>query len=245
MTKRKPKTPPVTRLLVSVKNAAEALVAVDNGAHLIDVKDPSRGSLGAASPEIWREVMAAVQNRATVSAALGELREDPVLDLVDQSKGLSFVKVGMKGCTNPPDYDWRIHWYNWVSHLPFRTRCALVVYADWRDCGAPAPQDLLKCVREIRPPAVLVDTCDKLNGTLREHCSDEQLVRFIQAARKANPKILIAIAGSLQLSDLPELLPLGPDIIAVRGGVCSGPRDGRLDGALVREWAQALSISRK
>ncbi len=42
----------MTRLLVSVRSAAEAEIALSAGADLIDVKEPSRGSLGAADPAV-------------------------------------------------------------------------------------------------------------------------------------------------------------------------------------------------
>ena len=43
--------PGIPRLLVSVRNAEEALMAVRGGADIIDVKEPSKGSLGRASVE--------------------------------------------------------------------------------------------------------------------------------------------------------------------------------------------------
>ena len=39
------------QLLVSVRSAEEARAALEGGAALIDVKEPSRGSLGSASVE--------------------------------------------------------------------------------------------------------------------------------------------------------------------------------------------------
>lgn len=243
MSKRKPKSPPGPRLLVSVMNAAEASEAVENGADLIDVKDPRNGSLGAADPRQWNEIRQAVAGRVPLSAAHGELRENNVEELARCSNDLSFAKVGLKGCTNPPAYDWPIEWHSWRRQLPKQTTPVMVVYADWRDCGAPSPQELLNCVKGFAIPFVLVDTCDKSTGTLREHCSDEQLVRFITAVHELKAKVVLA--GSLQLRDLPELLPMAPDFFAVRGAVCRGSRAGRLDGMLVREWAQALSTSRK
>lgn len=243
MSKRKPKSESGTRLLVSVMNAAEASEAVENGADLIDVKDPRHGSLGASNPFIWNQVRKAVDGRVPLSAAHGELRENNVEELARYSDHLSFAKVGLKGCTNPPTYDWPVKWHDWRSQLTGRAKPVMVVYADWRDCGAPSPQEILNCVKGFRVPYVLVDTCDKNNGTIREHCSNEQLVRFIAAVHKLKAKVVLA--GSLQLSDLTELLPMAPDYVAVRGAVCRGSRAGRLDGALVREWAQALSASRK
>ena len=60
------------KLLVSVRSAGEARSALAGGADLIDVKEPSRGPLGAADPAVIRDVIAAVDGRVPVSAAFGE-----------------------------------------------------------------------------------------------------------------------------------------------------------------------------
>lgn len=240
MSKRKAKAI-VTKLLVSVSSQAEAIAAAENGADLIDVKNPLRGSLGAATPAVWRHVLDAVGKKLPVSAALGELRDDDVIELAKQTAGLSFAKIGLNGCTAPPAYDWRTEWSNWRSFLPEGVAPVMVAYADWGDCDAPSPMDLLKCVKTQRVPIVLVDTYDKSNGTLRDHCSNEQLALFIAEVRKVKAKIVLA--GSLRLVDVIDLLPLAPDYFAVRGAVCRGSREGRLDGDLVREWSLALSAS--
>jgi uncharacterized protein (UPF0264 family) len=43
------------------------------------------------------------------------------------------------------------------------------------------------------------------------------------------------MAGSLTAASIAQILPLGPDYVAVRGAACRGSRDGSLDGELVRE----------
>ena len=50
----------MTKLLVSVRDAAEARLAVEAGVDLIDVKEPSAGPLGAAAAETLAEIAAAV-----------------------------------------------------------------------------------------------------------------------------------------------------------------------------------------
>lgn len=60
------------QLLVSVRNAEEAVQAADSGADIIDVKEPEFGSLGFAGGATIREVVDAVAGRIPVSAALGE-----------------------------------------------------------------------------------------------------------------------------------------------------------------------------
>ena len=52
----------MTRLLVSVRNGQEAEAALAGGAHVIDVKEPARGSLGRADETTlrsWRRSSAA------------------------------------------------------------------------------------------------------------------------------------------------------------------------------------------
>ena len=51
-------------LLVSVRSAAEAITALEAGADVIDVKEPSRGALGAADCETIAAVVRAVAGRA-------------------------------------------------------------------------------------------------------------------------------------------------------------------------------------
>ena len=67
----------MTRLLVSVRDASEALAALAGGADIIDVKEPTRGSLGMADGDAVAGVVEAVGERVPVSAALGELCEWP------------------------------------------------------------------------------------------------------------------------------------------------------------------------
>ena len=43
-----------TELLVSVRSAAEAHLALQAGVQWIDAKEPARGSLGAASADVWQ-----------------------------------------------------------------------------------------------------------------------------------------------------------------------------------------------
>ena len=53
------------RLLVSVRNADEAIAALAGGAHVIDVKEPERGSLGAADTSAIAEIVLAVNGRVS------------------------------------------------------------------------------------------------------------------------------------------------------------------------------------
>jgi (5-formylfuran-3-yl)methyl phosphate synthase len=90
------------QLLVSVRNAQEALQAADSGADIIDVKEPDFGSLGFAGAATIRDVVDAVAGRIPVSAALGECLDWPTENrdrrasrFEGMGHSLAFVKLGL------------------------------------------------------------------------------------------------------------------------------------------------------
>ena len=94
------------QLLVSVRDEAEAVVALESGADIIDVKEPDAGPLGFAGIETVTRVKNAVGNRVPVSAALGECTD--WLNVAVQNhpsplsfSGLDFVKLGLAGMLVP------------------------------------------------------------------------------------------------------------------------------------------------
>src|SRR5262245_56167987 len=88
------------RLLVSVVNVEEARVAAAAGADVIDVKDPSRGSLGEAAPDIVRAVREVTPPHLPVSAALGDgpFTPEGAARLAGEAAatGDAFVKLGLR-----------------------------------------------------------------------------------------------------------------------------------------------------
>ncbi|WP_425614579.1 (5-formylfuran-3-yl)methyl phosphate synthase [Anatilimnocola sp. NA78] len=226
----------MTRLLVSVTSAQEAIVAAENGADLIDIKDPQQGSLGAADPQVWREAIAAIGDNFPVSAALGELLDEQSLARAQQTSGLIFAKVGLAGCGSQDQ--WRTLWMKWQSSLASGTQAVAVIYADWHVCAAPPPADVLQLAIDQQAAAILVDTFDKSRGSLWQCYEVSELAILARAVQQA--KLKLVLAGSLQLTDLPQLLPLRPDYIAVRGAVCNDSRTSNIDPAKVRAWSQAL-----
>ncbi len=69
------------RLLVSVRSAEEALAAIAGGADILDVKEPSRGSLGMANSEVIAAIARQVAEDCDSSdwpAGIGDLPSGPV-----------------------------------------------------------------------------------------------------------------------------------------------------------------------
>jgi uncharacterized protein (UPF0264 family) len=225
----------VTRLLVSVRSAAEAQIAMAGGADLIDVKEPRGGSLGAASPEVWREVAAVIAEARPLSAALGELMEfePPPCGALD---GYRYAKLGLSGCRRLPD--WRKRWQAALAGLPKEIAAVAVAYADHEAAQAPTPMEICAAGTQLSCRVLLIDTFDKGNGDVFDAIGNLPLTALIYQARLHNLRFVLA--GSLRLSRLDEALALSPDYIAIRGAACPEHRNGALSGELVRLWADRL-----
>ncbi len=230
----------MAKLLVSVRNRAEALAAREGGADLIDVKEPLRGSLGAASESAVRDVLQLVSGHRPVSMALGELAE-----LANQPidprpvPGVQFAKLGLAGCGKLND--WQTRWRRAIDTWPAGVRPVAVVYADWRTAAAPSPAEVLSAAWQLECAALLVDTFDKSRGGLFDHMSDDELERLANGTHDGG--LALALAGSLQAEDMPRACRYQPSWIAVRGAVCRAARTSEVDAAKVHRLAQLLRAS--
>lgn len=228
----------MTRLLVSVRNADEALAALAGGADVIDIKEPNRGALGAADPAIWRSAVQAVDSQTPVSVALGELCDFHVEklspDFAQSLAGVSWAKLGLAGCAQ--DGDWRQRWGSAIAALPQHVQSVAVIYADWLAAAAPSPDQVLAAAQG-RASVVLIDTFDKSTGHLLDHLSLHSLAAIAEQAR-AN-QLKLALAGSLRMELIAEIVDVAPDYIAVRGAACEGGRDGRVSKQLVERLSSA------
>lgn len=209
-------TSPVSNLLVSVRSADEARAALAGGADLIDVKEPSRGPLGAADVGVIRGVLAVVDGRVPVSAALGEW-----LVWADQSvpDGLTYAKWGLADLRELQA---------WAVRQIRTSRCArhpvLVAYADFRRARSPDPEWLAGAAARLRFPAFLLDTAGKDGSTLLDWIAPATLARI--RFHLADAGVQVALAGSLDEAAIRTLAPLVPDWFAVRGAACVGGRNG-------------------
>lgn len=226
----------MTKLLVSVRSVEEARAALDAGADLIDVKEPTRGALGVADVGTIEAIVAAVADHAPTSAALGELRESNRLP-ASLAGRLSYAKFGLAGCAG--DAAWPRRWQEAVAQLPQGVLPVAVAYADWQSAAAPSPEEVLAVARDMRCGGLLVDTFDKALGPIDRHLDLRRLERLVKDAQCVG--MLAVIAGGLRQDDLTGVLGLQPDYIGVRGAACTGGREGRLDAARVSELVGTLA----
>jgi uncharacterized protein (UPF0264 family) len=225
-----------TQLLVSVRNAEEARDALEGGAGIIDVKEPGRGSLGAADPKCWQAVVQAVAGRVPVSVALGELSELQPELIDDLPSTVAYAKVGLAGRRHRSN--WFSNWCKVVQRLQ-RVAPVAVVYADWRTCGSPPPREIVAAARDLHCPALLCDTFDKQAGNLFDYLDDRSIQSLGDSVRGLG--MMFALAGSVDARHLDALMRFEPDYVAVRGAVCDGDRLGAIRREKVRRLVQRLS----
>ena len=220
------------RLLVSVRSPEEAVAAMAGGADLIDVKEPNEGPLGAANSKVWRAVAKEVGDKLPLSVALGELNDFPAKLAEASLTPYTYAKIGLAGCADSED--WKKSWKEALSQIPKGVQRTAVAYADYATARSPQPKDVLLIGKQNRCKVFMLDTYDKSRLDVFDLLPGRDIKRLFDLARENG--MIAALAGSLKLGRLAEALEVDPDIIAVRGGVCSSSRNGELSAELVKIW---------
>jgi len=238
-----------TKLLISVRDAAEAAVVLEAGVDWIDLKEPHAGSLGRPSLKVAQDVAKLLRTHPQRSAALGELGD---LDKCDFESGpdlqsgpaASFarlfpvLKMGLSGCkASKPDWQTRFK----SLALALRNRGAELIpvaYADAATCSAPDLGEVLQVAQQLTSSHLLIDTFTKDGSSLLDWLPLETLRTTIASARQFQCGIVLA--GSLRLDDARQLLPLNPAALAIRGAVCQSSqiasRTSSIDPTKVATW---------
>jgi uncharacterized protein (UPF0264 family) len=225
----------MTQLVISIRSQQECATALQTGANIIDIKDPTLGSLGAADVDVIRRIVAQVDRRRPVSIALGELREFDARRFAELPT-VEYVKLGLAGCAGWPL--WPETWLEAWQQLPGQAHRVAVAYADADLARCPHWSDVLECGRACGCSVLLVDTHDKSAGGLLDWVDRAELQRIRQATLASG--LQLALAGSLTRTQIGELLSLVPDFVAVRGAVCHGYRIDSLSRVCVDQIVSDL-----
>jgi uncharacterized protein (UPF0264 family) len=213
----------------------EAIAALSGGADLIDVKEPRKGPLGRAEIEIVRAIVGTVGSKAPVSAALGELGDIslPVYKSY-AGLGLRFVKLGLSRCG---DRQWRRGLLDIRDNLGGETLLVPSAYADYDSVAAPSIEEVESFAREHHFSHFLIDTYHKDGRSLLDH---PEACSFLNRLRQLQDQggIEVALAGSLQLRQIAEVMQYRPAWIAVRGAAC---RNGNRNEPICEERVLAIT----
>lgn len=225
----------MTLFLASVRGAAEAEMVLAAGADIVDLKDPSKGALGALTPDAIRNCVARASGRKPVSATVGDLPMDPgtVTRAVSEAAclGVDDVKLGIMPGGDPHGC------FAGLAALNLRAGLILVFFAD----AMPA-FDPVEAAKAARARGIMLDTETKGTGALVDHMAMTDVSRFVDKGRRAG--LLVGVAGSLRASHVAPLLALGPDVIGFRSALCrDGERSSSLDPKACREIRSLIPAS--
>ena len=231
--------------LVSLREPGELPAALSAEVDILDLKDVERGPLGMASMATISEFARQLQRSAPdrlCSVALGELTEWPHdRPPVSLPENVGWAKLGLSRCHTAPN--WTNHWTDVRRQIDQASGRALrwiaVAYADFEMAKAPSPEDICEAAIATSCWGLLIDTYSKSGKSLLDWLGTDRLKRLITQSHAA--KLRVALAGQVSVDDLPILVELQADIVAVRSAVCmSEIRTNRLCPERLFEFRQQL-----
>jgi uncharacterized protein (UPF0264 family) len=205
------------RLLASVINKEEAMLALQGGANIIDLKDPARGALGALPLPVIHEVVHAVKSAALTSATIGDLPMEPGLLAkaveATAATGVDIIKIGF--FDSGDDYDAVLQA---IKPLAMQgLKLIAVLFADHNPDFT-----LLTKLQAAGFYGVMLDTASKNGRSLLQYRSIADLHSFVELARACS--LHSGLAGSLRVTEVPALASLQPDYLGFRGALCIGSK---------------------
>lgn len=226
------------KVLISVTNLKEAIDALNADVDIIDVKNPLEGALGANFPWVLINVKKYVEEKAEVSATLGDLPYLPgtasLAALGAASCGVDYVKVGLFGPRSLKEAFKMIKVIS-KSLKGYRSKVIAAGYADYFKYGCVNPLMLPKCVANANGAGILIDVKEKNENGLFNYYNFDQLKKFVKEAHEYG--LIVALAGHLGINDVAKVYELGADIIGVRRSVCRMiNNEVKLDKDLVKEF---------
>jgi uncharacterized protein (UPF0264 family) len=205
----------------------EAASIIEAGVDIIDIKNVNEGSLGAQFPWLISDIVALIHGHGiTASATLGDLPYKPgtaALAAYGAARcGVNYIKAGLHGLNT---YAQALEMMDAVRRavrmVSDNTYVVASGYADYRRFNGLSTWDLVRAAKDARCNVVMVDTAIKDGKTLFDALTLDEIKDFVGMAKEAG--LLVALAGSIKMDHIEELLNIQPDIIGLRGAVCEGP----------------------
>ncbi|MCW3997510.1 MAG: (5-formylfuran-3-yl)methyl phosphate synthase [Candidatus Bathyarchaeota archaeon] len=229
------------KLLISPKNKNEAIEAINGGANIIDVKNPSEGALGANFPWIIKEIIDIVPNNVETSCTIGEMPNLPgSISLAARgaaSTGVNYIKAGLSGLKKPAN---SIKLMKCVvkAAKSFNSEIKVVItgYADAEKIDSVNPLLVPNIALKAHADVAMIDTAVKNGHGLFYYLNKEQVKNFVNISHKF--KLKTALAGSLKIEELAKVTSTGTDIIGIRGAACTF--EDRLNGKITRKKVQNI-----
>ncbi|MDD1683343.1 MAG: (5-formylfuran-3-yl)methyl phosphate synthase [Methanoregula sp.] len=220
------------QLLVSPSSIDEARHS--GAADIIDVKNPSEGSLGANFPWIIREIKSF--SKKPVSAAIGDFDYKPggasLAAYGAACAGADYVKIGLafEGQDQARDVIRAV--VRAVKDEFPKKYVVIAAYSDYERMHSISPFDMAPIAAECGADVAMVDTGIKDRQSTFAFMNETTLRSFSEKNKKLG--LGTALAGALKFEDIEALKRINPEIIGVRGMVCGGDRNATVREDLIK-----------
>ncbi|MGM0603293.1 MAG: (5-formylfuran-3-yl)methyl phosphate synthase [Bacillota bacterium] len=210
------------KLLISIKDYREALKIRESSFDILDIKNPTEGSLGANFPSEISKIRRYYRD-FPISAAAGDMPNLPGLASL-ASFGLAncrvdYIKIGLYGPREPEEAVYLLqNVKSAVRESDYRPSIIAAAYADFAENSTLNPLLLPEIAVKSGIDGVMIDTLNKSGKNLFDFLSYDDLKTFVSQSAEAG--LLNALAGSLKAEDIDLLLEIGTDIVGFRGAVC-------------------------
>ena len=213
----------MTQLLISVKNVEEAIIALDAGVDIIDLKDPDNGALGALDIVTSAKIIQAISGAAIVSATAGEHHatiSDLILDIKTRVEiGVEIIKIAVSALFYEANFTIEMAKLTIVDvnkdvneDANEGVKIVAVFFADEK-----IDMNLLKKIQQMGFFGVMLDTKFKQQNLLQVQ-TESELQIFTQKCNQL--QLQCGFAGSLKSQHIAKLIKFNPTYIGFRGGVC-------------------------
>jgi uncharacterized protein (UPF0264 family)/dihydrodipicolinate synthase/N-acetylneuraminate lyase len=231
-------------LMVSVQDVEEALEAEQGGADVVDVKNLQEALVGSGHPSIVRQVRGIIPVEKHVSVTLGVVPNQPgtvaMAAFAAAQLDATSVKVGFRYGS----YEDAVEVLRQSRRALEGSNTKLIgsvfadneLYEDGLD-----PHCMVQLAKEGECDGFLIDTLTKDGRNLFDFMPEPVLRDIVLQGKQLG--MSTALSGHLRISDLDELARINPDIVGVRGAVCSsGDRGRAVAWEAVAEFKRQLDL---
>ena len=202
----------MTQILISVTSIAEAKIALDNGADIIDLKDPSAGALGALPLPLIQSIVSYINGQKLVSATIGDLPMQPELILervvLLASTKVDYIKIGF---FESSDFQPCLDAMQALTNTGVKLIAVLFAEHSY-------PENLIETIKKAGFVGIMLDTANKNGHTFLDYYSEKRRKEFAQKVLALD--LSFGLAGSLTFQHIVIAKEINPTYMGFRGGVC-------------------------
>jgi uncharacterized protein (UPF0264 family) len=232
-------------LMVSVQNLEEAMEALRGGADIVDVKNLQEALVGSAEPGLVKQIRETVPSAHHASVTLGVVpNQAGTVAMAVYTAGLldaTSVKIGFM----QSEYDEAVEVLQASKRAleGFETKLIGSLFADNHLYDGLEPRRMVELAKDTECDGWLIDTLTKDGRNLFDFIPEPELREMVYEGKELG--MSTALSGHLRLEDVDELARINPDIVGVRGAVCT--KGDRVEGVYweaVAEFKRELDARR-